>query len=342
MAVRSPIGSRGHSRQRRRWSFVALACGVAGGLMGFRKLMAPASVLIPPVQLSGGAKMQQLALGLYNVPRENVRTVIDAGLQQGMRNFDFASFYNNEAECGAALQDWLDDGHDRSELYITTKVWTTDLGTPEDAVRSAEISIDELGLGPVDLVMVHWPMPGKHIDAYLALEELVRAGKTKALGISNYSPEDYEDLMEQASIKPQVNTFENNPMLYRKEWVDFFQEKGVAVMAYKPLQRAGPVLSCDTVTDVAANVGKSPAQVCLRWNVQKGNVITFKSNDPARIAENTDIFDFELSSEDMAALDALTTDAVKEEALGHWEQRRSGTPAPWGDGLRPLKRTIDA
>lgn len=286
--------------------------------------------------------MQQLALGLYNVPRENVKTVINAGLRQGMRNFDFASFYDNEAECGVALREWLEAGHDRSELFITTKVWTTDLGSPEDAMRSAEISIDELGLGPVDLVMVHWPMPGKHVDAYLALERLVEEGKTKCLGISNYSPEDYDTLMAQASVKPQVNTFENNPMLYRKEWVDYFQEQGVAVMAYKPLQRSGPVLSCDAVTGIAERVRRSPAQVCLRWNIQKGNVITFKSNSPARIAENTDIFNFELSDDDMSVLDALTTEEVKEEALSHWEQRRSGTPAPWGPGLRPPKRTVEA
>lgn len=299
-------------------------------------------VPIPSVKLPGGGIMQQISLGLYNVPREKIKSVIDAALRAGMRNFDFASFYNNEAECGSSLRSWLAEGHDRSELYITTKVWTTDLGSPADAIRSAEISIDELGLGPVDLVMVHWPMPGKHVAAYVALEELVQSGKAKALGISNYSPEDYEELMKSASVPPQVNTFENNPMLYRKEWVDYFQAKGIVVMAYKPLQRSGPVLSCDAVTSIAGRANKSPAQVCLRWNIQKGNAITFKSNTPTRIEENVDIFDFQLSSEEMAILDALTTEEVKAEARGHWEQRRKGTPAPWGDGLRPEKRLLAA
>jgi len=312
-----------------------LLCGAA------QRGWAPTAA-IPSVGLPNGDRMQQLALGLYNVPRANVRTVIDAALEAGLRNFDFASFYNNEAECGAALRAWLAQGHDRSELFITTKVWTTDLGSASDALRSAEISIDELGLGPVDLVMVHWPMPGRHVDAYVGLEELVRSGKAKALGISNYSPNDYEELMKSAAVQPQVNTFENNPMLYRKEWVDYFQKKGLAVMAYKPLQRSGPVLACDAVATIADRSQKSPAQVCLRWNVQKGNVITFKSNDPSRIRENVDIFDFELSPEEMSSLDALTTDAVRAEAHGHWEQRRSGTPAPWGDGLRPEKRLAEA
>eukprot|EP00415_Alexandrium_ostenfeldii_P004909 UN4909 len=285
--------------------------------------------MVPSLGLPGGGGMQRLALGLYNVPRANVRTVIDTALEAGLRNFDLASFYNNEAECGAALRSWLAKGHDRSELFITTKVWTTDLGSAPDAVRSAEISIDELGLGPADLLMVHWPMPGKHVAAYVGLEELVRSGKAKALGISNYSPNDYEELMSSATLPPQVNTFENNPMLYRKEWVDYFQDKGVVVMAYKPLQRSGPVLTCDIVATIADRAKKSPAQVCLRWNIQKGNVVTFKSNTPARIRENVDVFDFELSLEEMAAMDALTTDEVKAEAMSHWEQRRSGTPAPW-------------
>jgi len=319
---------------------VAAAVAASGlAAAGWRGL---AAVPVPCMKLQGGSELQKLALGLYNVPRDNVKSVIDAALQAGLRNFDFASFYDNEAECGAALRSWLARGHDRSELFITTKVWTTDLGSPADAVRSAEISIDELGLGPVDLVMVHWPAPGKHVAAYVGLEELVRSGQTKALGISNYSPQDYEDLKRSATVVPQVNTFENNPMLYRKEWVDYFQSEGVAVMAYKPLQRGGPVLSCSTVTSIAGRTGKTPAQVCLRWNIQKGNIITFKSNSPERIQENVDIFDFELSSQDMASLDALTTEAVKAEALAHWEQRRSGTPAPWGDGLRPAARPAAA
>lgn len=292
------------------------------------------------MRLPGGGTMQQLALGLYNVPRENVRKVIDTALAEGFRTFDFASFYNNEVECGEALRAWLADGHDRSELHITTKVWTTDLGSPEDAVRSAEISIDELGLGPVDVVMVHWPMPGKHVAAYKGLEELVHSGKTAALGISNYSPDDYEELMAASTVLPQLNTFENNPMLYRKDWLDFFNSKGIPTMAYKPLQRGGAVLSCNPVVAAALRLGKTPAQVCLRWNLQKGNIVTVKSNSPERIKENVSIFDFELPDEDMAALDALTTDEVRAEAMGHWEQRRTGTDAPWGPGLRPERRVL--
>lgn len=297
---------------------------------------------IPSMKLPSGVSMQKLALGLYNVPRENVKKVIYTALDAGMRTFDFASFYNNEAECGAVLREWLAKGHDRSELFITTKVWTTDLGTPAAAVRSAEISIDELGLGPVDLVMVHWPTPGTHVAAYVALEKLVESGRTRALGISNYSPADYEELMQSATLVPEVNTFENNPMLYRKEWVDFFQAKGIAVMAYKPLQRSGPVLTCDAVVSIAGRLKRTPAQACLRWNIQKGNTITFKSNNAARIQENVDIFDFDIPEKDMQELDALTTDAAKEEAHGHWEMRRNGSPAPWGDGLRPERRLVEA
>eukprot|EP00434_Breviolum_minutum_P029715 symbB.v1.2.026270.t1/scaffold2600.1/size76924/1 len=159
---------------------------------------------IPTVTLKNSLEMQRLALGLYNVPRKQVQAVVDAGLSVGMRHFDSASFYNNEVECGQALRSWIAAGHDRSELFVTTKVWTTDLCDAAAAVRSAEISIDELDIGAVDLVMVHWPMPQKHVEAYLALESLVKTGRAKGLGISNYSPADYEELMKVASIEPPL------------------------------------------------------------------------------------------------------------------------------------------
>mmetsp|Transcript_50141 Transcript_50141/g.92567 ORF Transcript_50141/g.92567 Transcript_50141/m.92567 type:complete len:333 (+) Transcript_50141:37-1035(+) len=302
-------------------------------------LLSPlAMAAIPAITLPDGRSMQKMAVGLYNVPRDKVASTLEAALNAGCRHFDSASFYDNEVEVGQFLRSWLEK-HDRSEIFLTTKVWTTDLVSPEAAVRSASISIEELGLGPVDMVMVHWPTPGKHIDAYVGLEALVKEGKSKSLGLSNYSPEDYEELMKVASIAPLANTFENNPMLYRKGWVDYFQEKGVVVQAYKPLQRSGPVLSSDAVTAIASRVGKSPAQVCLKWNVQKGNVVVFKTLSEKRLEENVNIFDFELSKEDMAELDALTTEESIATAKKHWETRRSGTPGPWGDCPRPDRRT---
>jgi len=304
----------------------------------FRDIVAKTVVSIPSLQLQSGASVQQLAVGLYNVPREEVKRVIHASLDAGCRNFDFASFYNNELECGQALKEWLAKGHHRSELYITTKVWTTDMQDAKSAKRSALISIDELDLGPVDCLMVHWPTPGKHVAAYKALEEVVDAGKAKSLGISNYSPADYAELMKSARMAPVMNSFETNPMVYRKEWVDFFQEHGVVVSAYKPLQRSGPVLTNEIVVAIASRLRKSSAQVCLRWNVQKGNLVVFKSLSTARILENVNIFDFELSPADMAAMDTLTTAAAAKEAQEHWEKRRQGTPGPWGDSPRPLSR----
>ncbi|CAK9009374.1 unnamed protein product [Durusdinium trenchii] len=308
----------------------------------FLLMLGTGKVLVPTVPLKNGAEMQRLALGLYNVPRDQVKAVVDAGLAAGLRHFDSASFYNNEVECGEALKSWMASGHDRSEIFVTTKVWTTDLVDPESACRSAEISIEELDIGPVDLVMVHWPMPSKHVEAYVALEKLVRSGKAKGLGISNYSPADYEELMKVATIEPLVNTFENNPLLYRKEWCDYFQEKGLIVQAYKPLQRGGPVLESPAVMDIAKKAGKTPAQVCLRWNLDKGNAVVFKSLTPARIQENVDVFDFGLSAEELAQLDALTTPEVMEEAQRHWEKRRCGTPAPWGEGKRPRRQEISS
>mmetsp|Transcript_70008 Transcript_70008/g.198418 ORF Transcript_70008/g.198418 Transcript_70008/m.198418 type:complete len:314 (-) Transcript_70008:64-1005(-) len=295
---------------------------------------------VPVVELASGERMPQLAFGLYLIPQEETAAATRAALAAGYRHFDSASFYNNEAESGAVFREWLAQGHDRSELYVTTKVWTTDLQDPASAVRSAEISIDELGLGPVDCLMVHWPVPGKHVECYRALEGLVKSGKTKSLGISNYSPADYEELMTAATVPPQVNTFEINPLLYRKEWIEYFRAKGVALQAYKPLQRGGAIGN-ETIAAAASRLSKSPAQVCIRWALQKGIVVLVKSNNPSRMTENLDVFNFELPQEDMASLDALTTDDAVKTALGHYEKRRSGTPAPWGEGLRPEKREVE-
>lgn len=297
---------------------------------------------VPSVKCPDGSTMPQIAFGLYLIPREQTFVATRAALDAGYRHFDSASFYDNEAESGAALRSWLAEGHDRSEIYVTTKVWTTDLTDGAAALRSAGISIDELGLGAVDLVMVHWPVPGKHAECYKALEPLVEAGKTKALGVSNYSPSDYEELTKVASIPPQVNTFEVNPFLFRKSWIDYFQEKGVAVQAYKPLQRGGAVLGNDVVGAIATRLGKTAAQVCIRWAMQKGLVVLVKSTQPARMAENLAVLDFELTPDDIAGMDGLTTEEALKTAQGHYEKRRSGTPAPWGDGPRPEKREAAA
>uniref|UniRef100_A0A7R9ZVQ7 NADP-dependent oxidoreductase domain-containing protein n=1 Tax=Pyrodinium bahamense TaxID=73915 RepID=A0A7R9ZVQ7_9DINO len=293
---------------------------------------------VPMVNCLDGAQMPQLAFGLYLIPRDQTFDATTAALAAGYRHFDSASFYDNEAESGAALRAWLAEGHDRSEIYVTTKVWTTDLVDGASALRSAEISINELGLGAVDLVMVHWPVPGKHVECYKALEALAQAGKTKALGISNYSPQDHEELMKVATIPPTVNTFEVNPFLFRKSWIDYFQAKGIAVQAYKPLQRGGAVLGNDVVGAIASRLGKTAAQVCIRWALQKGLVVLVKSTQPVRMAENMAVFGFELTPEDVAGMDGLTTEEALQTAQAHYEKRRSGTPAPWGDGPRPEAR----
>lgn len=297
---------------------------------------------VPCVSVPSGPAMPQIAFGLYLIPREATRAAVRDALNAGYRHFDSASFYNNEAEAGAELQAWLSEGHDRSELYVTTKVWTTDLGDPASALRSAEISIAELGIGYVDCLMVHWPVPGKHVEAYIGLEPLVAAGKARSLGVSNYTPQDFEELLPRVSVAPAVNTFEMNPMLYRKDWVDYFVSKGVVLQAYKPLQRGGATLSDDVVTAAAGRVAKSPAQVCIRWLVQKGIVVLVKSSKAERMAENMSVFDFELTAEDCAAIDGLTTPEAVATAAGHYDKRRNGTPAPWGEGLRPEFRALNS
>lgn len=279
------------------------------------------------LELSDGTKMPQIAFGLYLVAKEDCGACVKAAVASGYRHFDGAAFYDNEAAAGAALP---------ADAFYTTKVWTTDR-TFEQAVASVERSRREIGR-TIDLALVHWPVPGRHLEQYRALvhcRDVLRI--VERVGLSNYTPADYEELEASGVMvgaPPVANQIEVSPFLYRKDCVDYFQSRGIVVQAFKPLQR-GKALDDPVVASIAAARGASAARVLVRWGVQKNLNVCVKSSKAERIAANIDVGDLELTADDMQRLDALTTPAAVEGWRAHYEKRRAGTAAPWGDAPRP-------
>lgn len=244
------------------------------------------------------------APGAETVQRTAEECVADA-LAVGYRSLECAEFYGNEAEIGKAI---AKSGIPRAELHLCSKVWTTTIERGEDAVRAQlEKTLSDLGTDYLDLYLVHWPVPNKHVEAYKTLEKLQKEGKIKNIGLSNYAVEDYLELKESgiASL-PTINQIEINPFLYRKKTIDFFQKEGVVLQSYRSLGN-GKKMDDPTLVKIAASHSKSPAQILGRWCVEKGFVYMPKSVKKERMVENRQVFDFELTAEEMAELDALTT-----------------------------------
>ena len=188
-----------------------------------------------------------------------------------------------------------------------TQVWTSAIHEGAEAVQAQlEQTLADLGTDYIDLYCIHWPVPGKHVDAYLQLERAQKGGQIRSLGVSNYAVEDYKELMERASIKPTINQIEINPFLYRKNTITFFESEGVKLQSYRSL-RDGKAFLDPTLLAVATKHGRSAAQILGRWCVQKGFIYIPKSLKRERIVENMNVFDFELDAADLNRLDALTT-----------------------------------
>ncbi|MFD8201457.1 aldo/keto reductase [Streptomyces sp. NPDC059701] len=257
---------------------------------------------VPTVTLNNGVSMPRLGFGVFQVPDEETTTAVSTALEAGYRSIDTAAIYGNERGVGRAL---ADSGVARDELFVTTKLWNADQGY--DATLAAfDASLDKLGLDHVDLYLVHWPAPGRdlYLDTWRALEKLYADGRTRAIGVSNFQPAHLERLLGASSIVPAVNQIELHPGLQQRELRDFHARHGIVTEAWSPLAQ-GAVLKDDAITRIAAEHGKSPAQVVLRWHLQTGNVVIPKSVTEARIRENLDVFDFELGPQDIEALASL-------------------------------------
>lgn len=251
--------------------------------------------------LSNGVEIPVMGLGVYkNTDQEELKSAIETALQAGYRHIDTAAVYNNEAGVGRAVKE---SGILREELFITTKVWNTDQGY-EETLAAFERSLEALGLEYVDLYLVHWPMPGTYTDTYRALETLYDSGKVRAIGVSNFHEHHLETLFKECRIKPVLNQVEYHPHLPQKELKEFCRRHDILLEAWAPLKRGG-LFDHPVIVGAAEKYGKSPAQIILRWDIQNGVSTIPKSVTPERIKENADIFDFELTDEEMKQIDTL-------------------------------------
>jgi diketogulonate reductase-like aldo/keto reductase len=254
---------------------------------------------VPTVTLNNGVEIPQLGFGVFQVPDNETTAAVSSALEAGYRSIDTAAIYGNETGVGRAL---AESGLPREELFVTTKLWNSDQGY-DAALRAFDASLARLGLDHVDLYLIHWPTPARdlYLDTWRALERLAEEGRIRAAGVSNFQPAHLQRLIDESSLVPAVNQIELHPGLQQAELRAFHAKHGIATEAWSPLAQ-GAVLSDPAITEIAARTGKSPAQVVLRWHLQLGNIVIPKSVTPARIRQNLDVFDFELTDDEMAAV----------------------------------------
>lgn len=255
--------------------------------------------------LHNGVKMPWFGIGVFKVEEgPELVNAVKTAIKHGYRSIDTAAIYENEEGVGQGIREGIKEaGISREDLFVTSKVWNTDLGY-ESTLGAYEASLNKLGLEYLDLYLIHWPVEGKYKDAWRALETLYKEGRVKTIGVSNFQIHHLEDLMKDAEIKPMVNQVEYHPRLTQKELQSFCREYGIQLEAWSPLMQ-GQLLDHQVLQDIANKYGKSTAQVILRWDLQNGVVTIPKSTKEHRIIENATVFDFELTEEDMKQIDDL-------------------------------------
>jgi 2,5-diketo-D-gluconate reductase A len=256
----------------------------------------------PLLTLNNGTTIPQLGFGVFKVdPAETTRIVTDA-LEVGYRHIDTAAIYGNEEGVGRAI---ADSGIPREELFVTTKLWND---RQTDAENAFDESLAKLGLDYVDLYLIHWPTPQKDtfVQAWTSLEKIYASGRAKAIGVSNFLVPHLQKLLAETDVVPAVNQIELHPAHQQPEVTAFSREHGIEIEAWGPLgQGKYPLFELPEVADAAAAHGKTPAQVVIRWHLQTGNIVFPKSNRRERMQENFDVFDFELSADEVAAISSL-------------------------------------
>jgi 2,5-diketo-D-gluconate reductase A len=259
---------------------------------------------IPEVMLNNGQRIPQLGFGVFLIPPAQTEAAVLHALQAGYRHIDTAEMYGNEAEVGQAIGK---SGLSRGEVFVTTKL-NNGAHRPDDARRAFDGSLKALGTDYVDLFLIHWPLPtrygGDFVSTWRTLEEFYSDGRARSIGVSNFQPHHLRRIHTEGEITPAVDQIEVNPYLTQDEVRQFCSEHQIAVEAWSPLGR-GSVLGDPTIDDIARRYGKTPAQVVLRWHIERGNIIFPKSVNAARIRENAEIFDFELAPDDVEAISAL-------------------------------------
>ncbi|SKU03200.1 aldo/keto reductase, diketogulonate reductase [Mycobacteroides abscessus subsp. massiliense] len=253
------------------------------------------------ITLNDGNAIPQVGLGVWQTPPEATERAVATALEAGYRHIDTAA-YQNEREVGQAL---AKSGLRREDVYITTKLWNADQGY-DSTLAAFDKSMERLGLEYLDLYLVHWPMPktNKYVDTFKAFAYLRDQGRIRSIGVSNFEPEHLRTLIDATGVVPAVNQIELHPLLQQQELREVHAELGIATEAWSPLGQ-GSLLANPTVTSVAEAHGRTPAQVLIRWHIQLGNIVIPKSVTPERIVSNFDVFDFELSEQDMASISSL-------------------------------------
>ena len=265
------------------------------------------------IKLNNGVELPPIGFGVFQTPPDVTTDAVEAALRTGYRHIDTAAAYANEREVGEAVRR---SGLARDEVFIETKVWISDYGF-DATLHAFEKATGKLGVSTLDLLLLHQPLTTRFdqtLEAYRALEQLLAAGKVRAIGVSNFMPDVLRDLLTKVKVVPAVNQIELHPYFQQKELQDLHQKHGILTQAWSPIggitsYQGGAKSTFDdpTLLRIAEAHGKSVAQVMLRWHIQQGRSAIPKSVKPARIAENFDVFDFELSGEQLALIDALDT-----------------------------------
>jgi 2,5-diketo-D-gluconate reductase A len=257
---------------------------------------------IPTFTLHDGIEIPQLGFGVFQVPPEDTQETVEEALAVGYRHIDTAGAYRNERGVGAAI---AASGIPREEVFVTTKLWNSQQGY-DSTMEAFEKSLGRLGMDHVDLYLIHWPVPteDRYLETWRAFERIHEEGRSRSIGVSNFRVEDLERLKAEAEGLPTVNQIELHPNLQQAELRAWHEDNGIATEAWSPLAQ-GALLNDGTIAAIAADEGRTPAQVVLRWHLQLGNVVIPKSVTPERIRENFEVFDFELSEEEMDAIARL-------------------------------------
>jgi 2,5-diketo-D-gluconate reductase A len=262
---------------------------------------------VPDIMLNNGQTIPQFGFGVFQIEPKDTAEATAAALQAGYRHIDTAEMYGNEREVGEAI---AKSGLDRADVFVTSKL-NNGFHRPDDARKAFDETLDALGFDYIDLFLIHWPLPtrygGDYVSTWQTLEEFYRDGRARSIGLSNFQPHHIRRLHEECVIPPALNQIELHPYLTQGDVRAFCAEHQIAIEAWSPIAQ-GKVLDDPTIVSIAKRVNKTAAQVVLRWHIERGDIVFPKSVTPARIKENIDIFDFELSGDDVEAITALNKD----------------------------------
>ena len=261
---------------------------------------------IPTITLNNGIQIPQLGFGVYQVDPAETKDATLTAFEVGYRHIDTAEMYGNEAGVGEAI---AESGLDRSDIFVTSKL-NNGFHKRDDALKAFDGTLDALKQDYVDLFLIHWPLPGidvDYVETWKALEEIHASGRAKSIGVSNFQQPHLERVLDEGSVVPVVNQIEVHPYLTQDALREFGVSKGIHTEAWSPIAQGG-VLKDETITEIAERVGKTTAQVTLRWHIQRGDIVFPKSVTRSRVEENFDLFDFELTDADVAAITALNKD----------------------------------